>query len=239
MLFDPDLVDRVYDGATVPTLDEHSRSLLVRADRRAWKVDPYRRTRALTALIEEFPASAAQAGVPRLDAFFSSDHFHTTCQERGSMALSFGQWIEALAGPIARLESALARVRRPQPMTVAGVGLAPSAALASLPAGVLDQYQALRAQLGENPVHALVEGRVRPVALPKSESIQRVLVFAQPNGDISLTMASDTLAELLLAADPAVDRQTLRAKARDLGADPGEEDEIIDDLIADGLLVAI
>jgi len=236
MSFDPALVAKVYEGEPVAGLDEAGRTMLTKPDRRAWGTDPYRRTRALTALLEEFPASAAQAGVGTLDAFFSSEAFHQLCEQRGSMALSFGSWVEELAGGVARLETALARVRRPQPSTTEGIGLAPTAAVVTLPAGTLDQYQALRAQLGPSPVQTLAEGRAQPVTLPESAEVQHLLIQAGTAGDISLTDTTETLAALLLAAEPPVPREVLKATARTLGAEPGEEDELLDSLLGEGLL---
>lgn len=237
MLFDPALVAQVYGGDPVDGLDASGRAMLTRPDRRAWGTDPYRRTRALTALLDEFPASAAQAGVSKLDAFFSSPSFHQLCEDRGSMALSFGQWIEDLAGPVARLERALAKIRRPQPLHSTGVGLAPTAAVIALPAGTLDQYQALRAQLGPHPVEVLAQGKARPVALPNSAQVQHLLIQAGTDGDIALTTTNESLAELLLASNPARSREDLEAVAQSLGASEEEAAEIITDLLQEGLLV--
>jgi hypothetical protein len=43
---------------------------------------------------------------------------------------------------------------------------------------------------------------------------------------------------LLAAADPHASRAELEATARELGAEPGEEGEIVDAQIVDGLLIA-
>ena len=211
--------------------------MLTQPDRRAWATDPYRRPRALTALLEEFPASAAQAGVGKLDAFFSSTEFHQVCDARGSMALSFGTWLESLAGPVARLERALAQVRRPAEHPGTGIGLPSTVALIELPAGVIDQYQALRAQLGAHPVPHLVQGHARPVALPPSAETQSLVVQASEDGQVSLTPANPSLAALLQAAQVACSRETLEAEAVALGASAQEAGEIIDDLLSEGLLV--
>ncbi len=237
MLFDPTLVDQVYDNAPVEGLDELGRAMLTQPDRRAWGTDPYRRPRALTALLEEFPASAAQAGVSRLDAFFSSPDFHQLCDTRGSMALSFGTWVESLAGPVARLERALAQVRRPAVSPAPGIGLPSTVVIVQLPAGAIDQYQALRAQLGAHPVQCLVQGNARPVALPPSAETQSLLVQASEDGNISLTPANPSLAALLQAAKTATSREKLEQKAVALGASAQEAQEIIDDLLSEGLLV--
>jgi hypothetical protein len=237
MLFDPALVEQVYSDAPVDGLSAEGRAMLTQPDRRAWATDPYRRPRALTALLEEFPASAAQAGVGKLDAFFSSTEFHQVCDARGSMALSFGTWLESLAGPVARLERALAQVRRPAEHPGTGIGLPSTVALIELPAGVIDQYQALRAQLGAHPVPHLVQGHARPIALPPSAETQSLVVQASEDGQVSLTPANPSLAALLQAAQVACSRETLEAEAVALGASAQEAGEIIDDLLSEGLLV--
>ena len=57
MLYDPPFVDRVYDDPKAATHDcdltDDERTWLVAADRRAWGIDPLRRTRSLAGLIEE------------------------------------------------------------------------------------------------------------------------------------------------------------------------------------------
>jgi hypothetical protein len=236
MSFDPALVAKVYGAEPVAGLDEAGRAMLTKPDRRAWATDPYRRTRSLTALLEEFPASAAQAGVQSLDGFFSSEAFHQLCEQRGSMAMGFGAWVEALAGPVARLETAIARIRRHQPLRAPGIGLASTAAVVELPAGTMDQYQALRAQLGPEPVVSLATGKMRPIELPQSAESQTLLIQRGQTGDVSLTQTSAVLASLLRAADPAVSRQALVAAAVGLGASAEEAGEIIDELLEEGLL---
>ena len=113
MLYDPDLVARVYDDPHTATRDcdltDDERAWLVRSDRRAWSVDPYRRARSLTGLFEQFPVTCARlvralgrdAASERLDIYFSSATFHRDLQHGSVLAISFGHWLasgEAMRG---------------------------------------------------------------------------------------------------------------------------------------------
>ena len=101
MLYDPAFVAQIFADPPAlrdEDLTDQERRWLVEVDRRAYAVDPLRRARTLTALIEEFPVSVQhlvqQTGQPALlDAFFSSPHFHTCIQQRGSLAASFSAYV--------------------------------------------------------------------------------------------------------------------------------------------------
>ncbi|TNF28290.1 MAG: hypothetical protein EP329_18100, partial [Deltaproteobacteria bacterium] len=126
MLFDQAFADRVYAdpaGAVAGLeLSEAERGWLVAPDRRAYRVDPMRRHRSLRALIEEHPVSVAAlaaggVAVRGHDAFFSGERFHGAIQGRRSLAVAFGEHLEALARtPMQRgvvaLERAIAAARR-------------------------------------------------------------------------------------------------------------------------------
>ena len=91
------------------------RDLLRAVDPRALKTDAMRRARAVQALLEEYPVSAALLGMPVVDAFFSSLRFREAVFTRGSMALAFASYLEdhsALVGGVATIEAAAAAVRR-------------------------------------------------------------------------------------------------------------------------------
>jgi len=237
MLFDPILVDRIYGDQEVKGLEEASRTLLKQADRRAWGIDPYRRSRALTALIDEFPASSAQAGVSTLDAFFSSAVFHDCISDRTSMAAAFAQWLAQRAGPVARIEGAMAQVRRPRPKTGSGLVLSPTVAIFTVPSGTLEQYQTLRARLGDNPVAALAEGTIEPVTRVSRRGKEHLLVETAANGEVTVSSASGGLTKLLEAATNPCTRARLLAIARDLGATSTQAGQVVDGLKTDGLLV--
>ena len=62
MLYDPQLVSRVMEDASQALAEEdltaEERTWIGTADARAWRIDPYRRSRSLNALIEEFPVGS-------------------------------------------------------------------------------------------------------------------------------------------------------------------------------------
>lgn len=131
LLFDPSLVDAMHadpDRALSGLdLEPHERAQLLAVDRRAWRHDPLRRRRTLRTLVDEFKCSTTMAlaesrSLASLEAFFSSPEFHACVQERESMALAFGRFLERFGDErglgathlpdVARLETSLARCRR-------------------------------------------------------------------------------------------------------------------------------
>lgn len=238
MLFDPRFVERVYGGEPVPELDARSRELLLAVDRGAWGTDPHRRARALTALLEELPASAALAGVERLDAFFSSPVFHRAIQARQSLVAAFGGWILPLAGPVATLESAVAAARRDRrPSPGPGLVRAPGVRVIRVRGGTLERYQQVRRALGPDPLRSLASGAVALGVLPPLIGEEILLIERDGEGGYQLGELPDALAQLIERAGRACPREALLAEARALGAEPGEDAEIIDGLVQDGILV--
>ncbi len=239
MLFDPPFVARVYDGEPLPELDARARALLLAVDRGAWGTDPHRRARALTALLEEFPASAALAGLDRLDAFFSSPTFHRAIQARQSLAQAFGGWLLPLAGPVATLESVVAAARRDRsPPPGPGLVRAPGVRVLRVSGGTLARYQQVRARLGPDPLRALAAG---PIGLPRLaplEGEEILLLERNAGGSAAIGACADGLASLITLAARPLARELLLAEARRLGADPGEDAEIVDGLVSDGILVS-
>jgi hypothetical protein len=247
-------------------LTPEERSWLAAVDPRAYRADPLRRVRSLKDLLEEYPASAAlvaaaRGSVQALDAFFSSEAFHGCVQARGSMALAFGAYLERLGsrgafgdrrvGPMARLETAIAALRRAGPDGARGTDASKAlrrsagAALLELPGGTLELYQRLLGSLAEldpDPVAALLHPRFR---LKKTRPLrererQPVLVLRDAaTGGVSLEELPPALYGLLSAAGAGRPRDELLAEARRLGAEPGEDVEILDGLVADGLLVGL
>jgi hypothetical protein len=251
MLFDPAFAAAVY---TAPEralagleVGDAERRWLVAADRRAWRTDPYRRARALAALLDEYVAATAlarspAAGVAALDAFFSSAIFHACIQERGALVVAFGAFLEervaagALAdariAPLARLEAAVARLRRVAPAVPppappapdAMLRLSPHVELLMLPGGTLALFEALRAGAAAAPLAAAAD-------TPES------LLLEAHGGDVAIEHAPPALAALLAAARAPVSRAVLAAEAVRQGAEPAESGSIVDDLIAQRLLV--
>lgn len=122
VLADPHAATREID------LDEAERRWLVAPDPRAFEVDPLRRSRGLTGLIEEYAVSSAllvrargrDGASAALDAFFSSSAFHSCVQSGGSLADRFGTWLLSAESPlvdvhaqaITEIERAIVRARR-------------------------------------------------------------------------------------------------------------------------------
>lgn len=128
MLFDAGFRDRVYADPeaalhNVP-LTAAERQWVITPPSQAYGADPYRQSRALSGLLEEYPVAGALAvrcpqGVARLQRFFASDAFHDCVQQRGSMAEAFGSYLQSAAfaeAPIvarmALVEMGGVRVRR-------------------------------------------------------------------------------------------------------------------------------
>lgn len=236
LLFDPAYVARVYAGP-VDGLTEAERALLTAVDRRAWGTDKYRRSRGVQALIEEYPVTAAVLGVKGVDAFFSSSAFAGVLSERGSLALSFGLWAQARgAGDVARLERAVAQARRAKRPAGAGLVTRPGVEPITLPGGVLAFYAQQRQALGADPVAALAHGRPPvPVPAPTGEP-DALLVERDDRGEVQVGGGSSALCALLTFTTQPRSRDAVLARARALGCDPGEDVELVDDLLGEGLL---
>jgi hypothetical protein len=245
MLFDAKFADAVYRDPEAAVrglpLTAAEREWLRRPDRRAWAADPLRRWRALTGLLEEYPVTGAlvhrrHGDLSSLDAFFSSPAFHACIQERRSLALCFGDFAAGHADPraraAARVERAIARVRRPRPpageLSSAAEGVTASA-------GSLAMYQALAPRVPG--VEAVVDPRALPATLPPIGPGEEHLVAERtPDGGVGLGEASEPLVALLEAAREGAARADLLALARRYGCEEGEDAEVVDGLIDEGLL---
>lgn len=219
LLHDPALVDHVYAGRELPEIGPTEHRWIRSVDRRAWGVDPYRRSRLLHALIEEFPVAVAARGTEGLESFCSSAAFHTCIQDRGHLAAAFGRWLGE--GGFARLERTFAAIRRG-----AVGGLGPGVGVVAVPAGCLDAWSAARARLGADPVPAVVGGAraVEPVG-----GLEYVCV---EQGSRAGHVPVD-LFRVLEAA--AAGRDPVRA-ARDRGASRAEAGRLVAELRAEGLI---
>lgn len=205
------------------------RGWLTAQPRVAWHTDPARPARVLAALAEEFPTTVALAPDHAAD-FPRSPEFHAAIQQRGSLALGFGDYLARTPEPrvraLARLERAIASVRRAPPrpaVSAAGrLRLAPHVVVVRGPSGALALLDAARA------------GRTTAALGPDDEA---VLVAGAPGGgDVTLELLEPALTALLIHAADGCPRDALLAEARRHGAAPGEDAEIVDRLVADGLL---
>lgn len=236
MLYDPAHVARVHAGP-VPGLGEAERALLLAVDRRAWGTDRFRRSRAVQALIEEYPVTAAVLGVQGVDAFFSAEAFARVLTRRGSLALDFGSWAEPRAGAVARLERAVATARRGERAGGPGLVTAPGVEPLLLPGGVLGFYTAQRAALGADPVAALAHGRPLAPAPPPGDGEDALLIERDAQGQVQVGGGSPALVRLLAFLTTPRSRAAALAHARRLGCEPGDDIEVLDGLVADGLVV--
>ena len=208
-------------------------------------------------------ATRHEQGLAFLDRFFSSTTFHACIRDGASMALAFGSYLAreiagAVADPrvraLASVEGALASVRRTAKLppgmipfkgrpTADRAALRPDAALFDAPAGTAALLAEITRRLARHPrgVLAAIAERSTPLdALPTlGPDNQPVTLLALPsNADaFSLEELTAPLAAILRAAAGGAIVHDLLAIARREGADPGEDRELIDGLIADGLLI--
>jgi len=265
LLFDPELVtsynanpEQVAGGLNLP---EGSQQWLLSIDPRAWGIDTMRRSRTLTALLEEFPATAALSfqepdASSRLDRFFSHDAFHPTIQARGALAPAFGAWwirearddrFPAGTGAIATIETTIAELRRAvspeygvSPSLETGqVMLHPGVGLLSMPEGSLDLYAHVLAAMGaDRALEPVVNGDVRlgdvpALNLKREESL--LLNPVGPGGGVGAI--SDALTALLRLTEMPISRDAFLQGMLELGAAPEDQEEILRDLIRDELLL--
>jgi len=202
MLYDAAFRQAVYDAphAALAGIDltAAERDALVKPDPRAFGTDPFRRSRSLQGLLEEYPVSAWLAGqalgdIRLLDRFFSSPFFHDCIQNRGSLALAFGEFLDrgSRAGEIrdnrvawtAAVEGAIAALRRR--------GLAPATLASAEPdASLTAAAMAPETDLALSKRHAILT-----VAGGTGELVQQVRAHLGSSGlDLVAT---------LLAADSA------------------------------------
>jgi hypothetical protein len=194
----------------------------------AWRTDAARPARVRAALAEEFPATVVLA-TAHAAGFLRAPEFHAAIQERGSLALAFGDYLARAPDPraraLARLERAVAAVRRAPTLAASPPGrlrLAARAVVVVVPSGALALLDAVRA--GGAP------GRLGPDDSP-------VLVAGVPaGGDVTLEALEPALAALLVRAAEGCAREALLLEARRHGAPLGEDEAIVSGLVADGLL---
>jgi hypothetical protein len=245
MLFDPAYVAAVQGPGKVEGLSERERALLRQVDPRAFATDRHRRARAIQALVDEYPISAAALGLGALESFFESPVFHACIARRGAMALAFGTWLSDQAGGPGRIEAAGADLRRRSALLddLAAPLLRCASHVAPLvvPAGSLAWYHETRAALGEQPLLALAGRPARP-GVPRrvaGRGDEFLLLERNPDGTLSLGTASEALVRLLRHAERPRSPRALAAEAVARGAAPGDTADLFAGLLADGLLVRV
>jgi hypothetical protein len=241
MHFDPEYAAAVRGHASLPELGERERELLRGVDPRALATDGLRRARAVHAIVDEYPVTAAVLGLDVVDRFFSSAAIRSCVFERGSMALVFGRrYLEGYraAQGVGAIESAMAMARRGG-THVAGPGelvRAPGVEPVVTAAGMLAFYERVRQRLGPEPLETLARRRKPWPETPPKRGREYLLVEAKADGSLALGTASQGLVELLQAAAIPRPRVELAGVATALGAEAHEADELLDDLVRDGLL---
>lgn len=263
MLHDPSFVAAVFAHPERALADVDltttERDWLRSADPRRFTADPLRPRRVLKGLLDEYKASSALAvaatrRLATLDAYFASPIFHACIQSRGSMAIAFGDFLGALDGDpriaaVARLEQALVRARRGRrPTRPAGRFAAEARWVRSshvvpvaVHEGTLEIVQAVERVLFEislAPIAALADDGPNLASVPQlGTTPAHYLAELDAQGNAGLSEASEGLFALLEhAAQPVAGTQLIEA-ARALGADPGEELDILQPLVDDGSLV--
>jgi hypothetical protein len=242
MHFDPEYAAAVRGQASLPEFGEHERELLRNVDPRALATDELRRARAVHAIVDEYPVCAALLGLDVVDRYFSSAAFRSCVFERGSMALCFGRGYldgQRRAQGVGAIETAMAIARRGDQTRVASSGelvRAPGVEVVVTAAGMLAFYERVRQRLGPQPLETLAQRRKPWPETPPKRGREYLLIEAKPDG-LALGTASRELVELLREAAVARPRDELARMAVTLGAEPHEADELLDDLVRDGLLV--
>ncbi len=216
MLYDPAFVAEVYDSPKISlsdsNLSEDEIRQLLATDRRAWLTDPLRRRRSLRALTDEFKASTTIAlaetrSIARLDAFFSSRHFHQCVKPGGSMALAFSEFLSddiragklttTILPEVLRFETVRAKCRResPEPPARAVEGeisdttvlkLPSRTAVGSFNAATIPAIQAVEQYLfevGLMPACVLADDAPRLEGLPTPSKEKVYLLFSPGAAD--------------------------------------------------------
>ncbi len=244
MLFDPDYEARLRSDLPVEELSAQERELLRSLDPRSLRTDPMRRPRAVQAILEEYPVSAALVGIPAVDAYFASPEFRAAVFGRGSMALAFADYLGDRARGVGAIEAAMAKVRRPKPIppptpgATEAIACSPRVAPLITPRGSLAWYQEARARLGSDPLEALAKLPRPWRRRPPRGGAEFHLIEGAEDGSIAIGGASEPLARLLLAASEPTPKSALIDAARRLGADASEAEELLDDLLGEALLVS-
>lgn len=235
MMFDPEYAGRVRGDVAMPTLTMRERALLRTVDPRALRTDRYRVARAIATLLDEYPVTASVLGASVFERFFTTDAFRATL-DHGRMAIAFGGWIGERAHGVGRLEAAMATVRRAAPIVGAGIHTPPRMRALVVPAGTLAYHGRVRTRMGADVAAAIARRDLARTERPPQRGTEHLLVERRDDGSIDLGTGSEALVRLLAFAEQPHPRAVLEAEAIRRGAEPHEAGEILDDLLAQGLL---
>lgn len=274
MLFDEEFVEEVYAAPdrTLAGFDltEAERGQLLGVDRRAWRQDALRRRRTLRTLAEEFRISttiilAETRSLASLERFFSSQFFHRSIEDRGSMGLAFaeflldgrrnGRWEAPQIADVVRLEAAIAGCRRTLaregeqeagelPATIsdrARIKLAPGYDVASFQANVIATIQHVERYLFElslMPAMALCDDAPRLTGLPEVDLQKKVyLLFGPGAAGISITNLDKSDFLVLYETKRAVEIKNLLSRFETARARARRAQDIIAEWLENGALM--
>lgn len=274
MLFDEEFVEEVYAAPdrTLAGFDltEAERGQLLGVDRRAWRQDALRRRRTLRTLAEEFRISttiilAETRSLASLERFFSSQFFHRSIEDRGSMGLAFaeflldgrrnGKWEAPQIADVVRLEAAIAGCRRTLaregedeagelPATIsdrARIKLAPGYDVASFQANVIATIQHVERYLFElslMPAMALCDDAPRLTGLPEVDLQKKVyLLFGPGAAGISITNLDKSDFLVLYETKRAVEIKNLLSRFETARARARRAQDIIAEWLENGALM--
>ncbi|MBI1763334.1 MAG: hypothetical protein HYR56_18065 [Acidobacteria bacterium] len=248
------------------------RAQLLAVDRRAWRHDALRRKRTLRTLAEEFKVSttiilAETRSLAALEQFFSSAFFHQAVQQRGSLALSFseflldgcrnGVWRAPQITDIVRLEAAVAACRRTLaregayepselPATIndrAHIRLAPGYGVASFQANVIEAIQTVEQYLFElslMPAMALCDDAPRLPQLPAVEPKRKLYLLFSPGATgITLTHIDKPTWGVLGEAKRPAEIRSLLTRAAMTGVKAPQAQEILAEWLECGGLMLL
>jgi hypothetical protein len=249
MLFDEELVEKIYAAPERELADldltEAERNQIISVDRRAWRSDALRRRRTLRALAEEYKISTTiilseTRSLMSLERFFSSQFWRRSVDERGSMGLSFaeflldgcrnGEWKAPQIQDVVRLEAAIAGCRRTLaresgyrtselPAEINDrmrIKLAPGYDVSSYQANIIPTIQRVEQYLFElslMPAMALCDDAPRLPKMPEVDGQKKVyLLFGPGASGISITNIDKSDFLILYETRRAIEIRSLLSK---------------------------
>lgn len=275
LLFDPLFVERLYTDPDTALEDldltESERRQLLSVDKRAWGYDALRRRRTLRTLVEEFKVSSTMAlaetrSIASLEAFFSSDRFHTSVEQRGSMAMAFASFLldmqnrGAIEMPqfadVLRLETTTAKCRRSLqaasdefveiPSTIndtARVQLAPGCDVGRFQGKVIETIQRVEQYLFEvslMPAMALCDDAPRLDRLPEVDTQKSTYLLFTPGANgITLVNISRYDYLLLYEARKPITLRELLQRAKSAGVSNNRAQRIVSEALEERTLILL
>lgn len=247
------------EPAVVATTDLSPRELdwLCEADPARVRADRggARRAQLLRNVGGELALTLSQLPAEALDTFPSSPEFHAAVRQDRSLPLALADHLARVAGQMAAplearallaLERALAVARRSlRPIrSTRGdeIVLAPWAHLCEVPEGTLDLAAELRSGACPPAGPAPGSGPTPHPERVETESLETLLIRAEPPSpfrlrEVSVERLSGPLAELLSRARAPLSRSDRAHYARSIEAEPAELEAIVAEMLADRTLV--